>query len=432
MKHSVAPPKATLYASYLIALILCLVPFHALLTTWAGSNFGHLDLFRIIKELLMVPLGFYAGFLAIRNKDLFKQVTHGWLSWLLIAYSLLFVSLGLIDFINGTVNPTAIIYSLLTNLRFLWFMAIVWIVSSVNPFLSRNWQKIVLAPAAGVIGFGILQRFVLPIDFLRHFGYGPDTIVAYQTVDQKIEFQRIQSTLRGANPLGAYLILVLTTAFYYLKKYSYVWLLVIFGLAVLFFSYSRSGLVGLAVSLVGLAWLSAKNQRLKRTLLLVSCGLVLIVASFTWLLRNNNAIQNIVFHSDESSLSSVSSNDQRLGALTTSVTEIWQQPLGAGPGTAGPASFRNDNKPRIAENYFLQLGQEVGVLGMIMFATINILVAWALWQRRSPLAYILLASLAGITVVNFVSHAWVDDTLAILWWGLAGVALSAPAILKKS
>jgi hypothetical protein len=40
-----------------------------------------------------------------------------------------------------------------------------------------------------------------------------------------------------------------------------------------------------------------------------------------------------------------------------------------------------------------------------------------------------LASLIGISVINLVSHAWMDDTLSLLWWGLAGIAL-APAIIK--
>jgi hypothetical protein len=58
-----------------------------------------------------------------------------------------------------------------------------------------------------------------------------------------------------------------------------------------------------------------------------------------------------------------------------------------------------------------------------------------LWYRRSEiLARFLLASLAGITFVNLLSHAWADDTLAYLWWGLAGLAIAAhsPAGKRRS
>jgi O-antigen ligase len=101
-------------------------------------------------------------------------------------------------------------------------------------------------------------------------------------------------------------------------------------------------------------------------------------------------------------------------------------------GSAGPASFRNtDGVPKIAENYYLQLGQEVGVLGMALFIAINILVGVELWKLRTQtLSRILLASLVGITFINLVSHAWTDDTISYVWWGLAGIALS-PVILKS-
>jgi hypothetical protein len=46
------------------------------------------------------------------------------------------------------------------------------------------------------------------------------------------------------------------------------------------------------------------------------------------------------------------------------------------------------------------------------------------------LARVLLASLAGIIFVNLLSHAWTDDTLAYLWWGLTGIAL-APILSER-
>jgi hypothetical protein len=68
---------------------------------------------------------------------------------------------------------------------------------------------------------------------------------------------------------------------------------------------------------------------------------------------------------------------------------------------------------------------------MILFIAINYLVACELWYRRnSLLARVLLASFVGITFVNLLSHAWADDTLAYLWWGLAGLAI-APIIADR-
>jgi hypothetical protein len=74
----------------------------------------------------------------------------------------------------------------------------------------------------------------------------------------------------------------------------------------------------------------------------------------------------------------------------------------------------------IAENYYLQVGQEVGWLGLGLFVVILGTIAWRLWyQKTELLAVLLLASLAGISLVNFLNHAWTDDTLSLLWWGAA-------------
>jgi hypothetical protein len=68
---------------------------------------------------------------------------------------------------------------------------------------------------------------------------------------------------------------------------------------------------------------------------------------------------------------------------------------------------------------------------MLIFIAINVLVALELWARKNELlAQILLASLVGITFVNMLSHAWTDDTLSLLWWGLAGIAL-APILTDR-
>src|SRR5439155_295153 len=90
---------------------------------------------------------------------------------------------------------------------------------------------------------------VLPLNFLSHFGYGPKTIPAYQTIDQKNNFRRIQSTLRGANPFGAYLILVITALVARYKKGQTPVFVIVGSLVALAFTNSRSAWLGLIESL---------------------------------------------------------------------------------------------------------------------------------------------------------------------------------------
>ncbi|HSH18546.1 MAG TPA: hypothetical protein VK978_04110, partial [Candidatus Saccharimonadales bacterium] len=139
--------------------------------------------------------------------------------------------------------------------------------------------------------------------------------------------------------------------------------------------------------------------------------------------------QNIFFHTNEHSRSAESSNAGHVAAVRNGSADMVQAPLGSGTGTAGPASVYNQAPARIAENYYIQIGQEVGVLGLALFLAINVLVVRRLWALRqsSTLAVVLLASFLGITIINLLMHAWTDDTLAYLWWGFAGAAVGNSA-----
>lgn len=431
MQTTAAISRLTRLACLAVAGILVLLPFHALCTTWAGSNFGHIDSFRVWKELLMVPLGLYAAWIVITDRKLAKQFGSSWLAWFIVVYTLLFLLFSVVALRDGRVTTEAVLFSLVTNLRFVWFFLIAWVISSKDDLVRRQWAKILLIPAAIVTSFGLLQRFVLPADFLIHFGYGPNTIPAIQTVDNKIEYQRIQSTLRGANPLGAYLVLIVTAVVTKMRSQKYMPVLLGATMLVLFFSYSRSAWIGLVVALGVLGW-QQLNRSKNRQILIVSLVLALLVGlGSIWLFRDNDTLQNTIFHSDETSSSVQSSNAARTAYLQQGISEVKAEPFGRGPGTAGPASARNNNQARIAENYYIQIGQEVGAAGVILFVGIVVLVAKSLWRRRNhSLAQVLIASLAGICVINLLSHAWTDDSLSLLWWGLAGAAMTLPAIMN--
>lgn len=429
------PSSSASWAQLVVALILVLVPFHAVLSTWAGSNFGHLDLWRIWKELLMVPLAGYAVWRLGRQRQLARQLNQP-LVWLVVAYTVLWVVAGGLAWQAGRVNSSALLYSWLTNLRLVWFMLLVWVIAAGQSWLCCQWRWLILGPALVVLTFGLLQRFVLPADLLKHVGYGPNTIPAVQTVDQKLAFRRIQSSLRGANPLGAYLVLVFPVLIAVWRRRAwrvYGSLALVAGSVVLFFSYSRSAYVGVVISSSVLIWQWLPDQHWRRWALGVLSLVCLLAAGTVWGLRHNDLVQNTLFHSDEHSQSATSSNQGRSQAWRAAAHDLQQEPWGRGPGTAGPASARNLAPARIAENYFLQQAQEAGWPGLALFVTINLLVARQLWRRRhDQLAQILLAALAGLTFVNLVSHAWSDDTLAIMFWGLVGLCLANTCIISTT
>jgi O-antigen ligase len=340
---------------------------------------------------------------------------------------------GLLALNQHDVTAKALGYGLIVNLRFLAFFLVTWAVALRMARLRSHWQWLVLWPAAGVIIFGLLQIFVLPHDFLRHFGYSAATIQPFETINHNQHYVRIASTLRGANPLGAYLLIPISLLVVLLIRNGRNWRQGIFlaaSLIVLFFTFSRSAWVGAALSIIVLLFLSRLSRPAQKVALAVSTVFLILAACVTISLRHNPHFENFVFHTQSGS-GVVSSNDNHITAFKSGMHDLRHSPLGDGPGTAGPASVYNNHQARIAENYFIQIGQETGWLGLTLFLLINLAVAALLYVRRDdPLALSLFASLIGLTFINLLSHAWTDDTLAYVWWGLAGVAM-APLTLKK-
>jgi len=429
MERQATVHKIAAWLSLVCAIVLMLLPFHALFTTWLGSNFGHLDAWRIWKEVVIVFTIPGAAYIAYKTPQFWYWIRQHWLPKLIILQLLLYVGSGVLALLAGRVNASALIYSLLANLRFLGFFIITLIVSNQSDILRLFWKQIVLIPAAVVIFFGVLQRTILPHDFLKHFGYGPNTIPAYQTVDNKIDYRRIQSTLRGANPLGAYLVVIISAILAStFKKRLVTIVLLIAAIMTLFLTYSRSAYIGTIMAAIVIVFFRVSNQWRKKLVVLGLISIVIVGAGVV-IFRHNHIVENTFFHTDNTSKSSVSSNTGRAKALENGLHDVIYEPLGRGPGTAGPESVRNNHPARIAENYYLQIGQEVGWLGVLLFITINILIGLELWRNnKDPLCLMLFASLIGLTIINMLSHAWTDDTLGLLWWGLAGIALS-PAIL---
>lgn len=404
--------------------ILVLVPFHAFLTVWAGSTLGHYTAVRLWEEVLLLFMTVAGVYVVVRQR-LWRTASHSSLVWLIAVYLLVQLAGLVVALYAGSVNFKAGLYGLLLNCRFLLFFGLAWLAASQNPLLRRHWRRIILLPAAFVVMFGLLQRFVLPHDFLKHFGYGDATIPPFETIDHKVQYLRIQSTLRGANLLGAYLLIVLATCLTGLRRYYRVAALLA-GLVVLFLSGSRAAWLGAAVTLAFLLWLELPSARAKRVLAVIAAACLVVAVGAIIILRNENFVQNTVFHTDEHSRSSISSNAAHLSATKGALKQVAKEPLGRGVGTAGPASVYNTKEPgRIAEDYYLQIGQETGWLGLFLFIGIIVFVTRALWLRRhEQLPRLLLASFMGLGVVALLMHLWADETVAFLWWGLAGIALA--------
>ncbi|HXE10031.1 MAG TPA: O-antigen ligase family protein, partial [Verrucomicrobiae bacterium] len=355
MKTSALKYTVLSWVSIFTMVILLGMPFHALLTVWGSSIFGHYTVFRLWKEVLLVFCALGVLYLIATDHKIRSHTLSRRLVWLILLYMLLNVIWGLLALNQHDVTAKALGYGLIINLRFLVFFLVTWAVALRMSRLRSHWQWMVYWPAMGVAAFGLLQIFILPHDFLRHFGYGPATILPFETINHNSHYVRIMSTLRGANPLGAYLIIPISLlAVLLLRKRSRTWLQAGFLLellVVLFFSFSRSAWIGAGLSIATILLLSIRTRPARRVTVAVIAGLILVAVGTTAMFRHNARFENFVFHTQTNSAIKDTSNEDHLSALKNGTKDIWHQPLGHGPGTAGPASIYNTgHQPRIAEN----------------------------------------------------------------------------------
>lgn len=415
-------------------LIILLMPLHAFLTVWGASLIGHYTALRLWKEVLLLLAIIGTLYLVITDGKIRAHTLTRRLAWLIIFYIVLNIGWGLVALHQHTVTAKAVGYGWIIDLRFLIFFLITWAVALRTSRLRKNWQWMILVPAAIVVVFGLLEALVLPHDFLAHFGYGPNTIQPYETINHNQHYIRILSTLRGSNPLGAYLLIPISVltgliisgrrSWPYITLYIGSWL-------TLFFSFSRSAWIGAVLTVAAVSIQLLDRRHLKPGLIIV--GTLIVLGSIFFAAgHHNQRFENYFQHTQSHSAVKTTSDQGHLTALKSGLHDVLHQPFGRGPGSAGPASVYNDHPPRIAENYFIQVAQETGWVGLILFLLINVGVGYLLYvRRRDPLAVMLYGSFIGITFINLLSHAWADDTLAYVWWGLAGVAMVPLPEAKK-
>lgn len=408
------------------------MPFHIFLSQSLSLITGGLSAWKIAKDVitaLLLAATVLLVVLTLKDQHSKKKFYR---------YGLFAGFYLLLHFLLWALNPglyrqSALLGTVYNN-RLLWYLliglgaALLW----PKKVEQKRVLRIVIFVSTAVCFLGVLQYF-LPKDLLTHFGYSITRGVKPNFfIDDKPDFPRIMSTLRDPNSLGAFLILPITVLMYKLfhgakqRRNLVVGLLGLHGLA-LFLTFSRSAWLGTVISV---AVLGAYELRTSLKPFLAKywplvIGVVLLVGSLTLTLRHQYVVQNIISHSDKSTSakSQNDSNGYHWLFIKRGLEGIVRQPLGHGPGTAGLASIQNPKGGFLTENYYVQIGYEVGVLGLLAFIFIQVVLYKKLLQNKTPLAICLLASFWGYILVNMLLHIWSNEAVAAQWWLLAGLAI---------
>jgi hypothetical protein len=395
-------------------------------SVYLGTKFpSQMLLIKSWKEMLIIVATILACII-VTKRQLWGEFSRDLLMRLIIAYVTLHFLLVAVHYQGSTATYAG----LAIDLRFVAFFALIYLLMKISPMSRKKILTVGAIGATVVIGFGTMLLF-LPKDTLAHIGYSTETISPYLTVDKNLDYIRINSTLRGPNPLGAYAVIILSLiATFVAAKTSYFTTTVRrIGLltatvgsgTVLWVSYSRSSFLAFLTAMIVIAGILYRRYLTSRRIAFLGISIcVLIIGIVT--MAQTSFVANVIFHDNEKT-KGISSNEAHLSSITTNLTHALEQPFGTGVGSTGSAAVRA-GKGVIVENQYLFEIREGGWLGLALFAGIYGVIMQRLYAARKDwLSLGVFASGVGMAIIGLLLPVWADDTVSIVWWGFAAVAI---------
>lgn len=419
--------------------LLAYMPFHVFLAQSLSLLTGGLDVWKLGKDGLLFALTMFAVCLVWGSRKS-TRLFNG-LVLVTVVYGLLHFTLW---FLHPDIYRDSALLGVIYNNRLFCFTLLGLSAALLKPASidQRFLLKLTLGVSTVVAVLGIIQYF-LPADFLTHFGYsvGRGTRASF-LIDDKAGLVRIMSTLREPNALAAYLIVPITgliTVILQLKdKNKRLMAGGVLGLHLLalLLTFSRSGWLGAMLSSALVVWWHWREWAwvfVKRFgFVMIAVAITLAVGAYS--MRRSTFVQSYITHtSAKQSVNNLKSNDYHRLFVERGLRGIAQNPLGHGPGTAGLASIQNPKGSFLTENYYVQIGYEVGMLGLLIFIGTQGVLYRELWRYRGhTLPVTLLASFWAYVLTNMLLHTWSNEAVAAQWWLLAGLVLVVPTVQPVS
>lgn len=434
----------------LTLLLLVLLPFHALFVTVAtrvvaGEGHPPLGALAVWKEGLLALIVLLAlGELAWKRLRHRYWIEFDAIDGLIVLLTMLAVLVGIR--LQALLSPPFVHgfrYDLFLPLCFVVLRRATW-----SDAFRRAVPRALVATGAAVACAGVVL-WLLPLEALQGLGYG-GLHSLYQSGAPLAPFQqigetgirRMQSVMSGPNQLGLWMLLPLSALLLAppVRGWKRCMLLALVGLAIAL-SFSRAAWLAALLVAAYAAATSLSGAARRRALLGLAAGCALAVMALL-------ALQPAVV------LRAVS-NSRHIARPLEAIAVIRQRPLGLGLGAAGPAANRRSDTcvelpagadaswaaahpqlcvfvggvqtqpqgrtctcPLLPENWYLQIGVELGVLGLLLYLALMARVLWA--ARAHPFV---LAAFGSVAAAGMVLHSFEDFGVSATLWVLLAVLL---------
>ena len=307
---------------------------------------------------------------------------------------------------------------------------LVLVVAAFLPLSGEQRRKLlwgVFVVAVGVSLFGLYQVFVLRFPFLhRYFVDAQGVLSSSYLAFRYYSFPRAISTMTSPNQLGFYLAIVilagLNLAIRTTGKQRWALLIVsVVCLVTLLFSLSRSAWVALAIGLL-VSFVYAPNKRMWSV---GAVGALLVIVPVAWQFHLTDRVVDTLTLRDPSA-------HGKIPSILQGVQFIQAHPMGAGLGTVGSRTERFGGTIQLhSESYYVQLGMEAGVIGLLLY-----LRSWgaaagtllAMLQGSAPpedraILVAALAALLGISAGAMFIPALQDIAVGSYLWLVVGLGI---------
>jgi hypothetical protein len=301
--------------------------------------------------------------------------------------------------------------------------------------------RVVLAVAAGVATFGLLDVYLVPLSFWRHASgwFSAQLGLDYRGLSglpenfvynagNGVVFRRLTSTFLSPLATG-YLLVVALFFIPFRRRFGPPLALLLF--AALLWTHTRSALLALVVGLLLIAAVRRRVLPLGLAVAVAALGFAFVKGYDHFGPRTHFTAAELTIQeqiakqhptaSNDATSASESSTSEHLSSLRDGARTVIHHPWGFGLGNAGVTAARTKVELKAGESTYTEVGVETGLLGALAFVAWSLVLLRNLLSRQVWLAAAFVALLLLGLQTDIIGVPWIA---VVVWALVAGSGLT--------